>query len=54
VDLAFVSGALIGLIQVHGPWIIAVVVALESAGVPVCAENPIRVDDVTESPKLAE
>jgi hypothetical protein len=39
VDLAFVSGALIGLIQVHGPWIIAVVVALESAGVPVCTEN---------------
>jgi membrane protein DedA with SNARE-associated domain len=35
VDLAFVSGALIGLIQVHGPWIIAVVVALESAGVPI-------------------
>jgi membrane protein DedA with SNARE-associated domain len=33
-DLAFVSSALIGLIQVHGPWIIAVVVALESAGVP--------------------
>jgi hypothetical protein len=21
---------------------------------PVCTENPIRVDDVTESPKLAE
>jgi membrane protein DedA with SNARE-associated domain len=39
VDLAFVSGALIGLIQVHGPWIIAVVVALESAGVPLPGET---------------
>ena len=38
-DLAFVSGALIGLIQVHGPWIIAVVVALESAGVPLPGET---------------
>ena len=24
------------------------------ANIPVCTENPIRVDDVTESPKLAE
>src|SRR6202790_2998440 len=39
VDLAFVSGALIGLIQVHGPWIIAVVVALENAGVPLPGET---------------
>src|ERR1700724_2960932 len=39
VDLAFVSGALIGLIQVHGPWIIVVVVALESAGVPLPGET---------------
>ena len=38
-DLAFVSSALIGLIQVHGPWIIAVVVALESAGVPLPGET---------------
>jgi hypothetical protein len=22
--------------------------------IPVCTENPIRIDDVTESPKLAE
>jgi hypothetical protein len=38
-DLAFVSNALIGLIQVHGSWMIAVVVALESAGVPLPGET---------------
>jgi membrane protein DedA with SNARE-associated domain len=38
-DLVFVSSALIDLIQVHGPWIIAVVVALESAGVPLPGET---------------
>jgi hypothetical protein len=38
-DLAFVSNALIGLIQVHGSWMIAVVVALESAGVPLLGET---------------
>jgi membrane protein DedA with SNARE-associated domain len=38
-DLAFVSSALIDLIKVHGPWIIAVVVALESAGVPLPGET---------------
>jgi membrane protein DedA with SNARE-associated domain len=38
-DLAFVSSALIGLIQVHGSWMIAVVVALESAGVPLPGET---------------
>jgi membrane protein DedA with SNARE-associated domain len=38
-DLAFVSSALIGLIQIYGPWIIAVVVALESAGVPLPGET---------------
>ena len=38
-DLAFVSSALIDLIRVHGPWIIAVVVALESAGVPLPGET---------------
>jgi hypothetical protein len=27
---------------------------LKVAAVAVCTENPIRVDDVTESPKLAE
>jgi hypothetical protein len=27
---------------------------LRSALLPVCTENPIRVDDVMESPKLAE
>ncbi len=26
----------------------------EQAGAPVCTGNPVRVDDVTESPKLAE
>ena len=38
-DLAFVSSALIDLIKVHGPWIVAVVVALESAGVPLPGET---------------
>ena len=38
-DLAFVLSALIDLIKVHGPWIIAVVVALESAGVPLPGET---------------
>jgi membrane protein YqaA with SNARE-associated domain len=38
-DLASLSSALIGLIQVHGPWIISVVVALESAGVPLPGET---------------
>jgi membrane protein DedA with SNARE-associated domain len=38
-DLVFVSSALIDLIKVHGPWIIAVVVALESAGVPLPGET---------------
>src|SRR5437879_8581599 len=33
-DLASFSSSLIRLIQVHGPWITSVVVALESAGVP--------------------
>src|ERR1700757_5035701 len=38
-DLAAFSSSLIRLIQVHGPWIIAVVVALESAGVPLPGET---------------
>src|SRR6267378_3694798 len=38
-DLASFSSSLIRLIQVHGPWIISVVVALESAGVPVPGET---------------
>ena len=38
-DLAFFSSSLIRLIQVHGPWIISVVVALESAGVPLPGET---------------
>jgi len=38
-DLAFLSGSLIRLIQVHGPWVISVVVALESAGVPLPGET---------------
>ena len=38
-DLASFSNDLIGLIQVHGPWIICVVVALESAGVPLPGET---------------
>src|SRR5216683_4428300 len=38
-DLASFSSSLIHLIQVHGPWVISVVVALESAGVPVPGET---------------
>jgi len=38
-DLASFSDSLIRLIQVHGPWIISVVVALESAGVPLPGET---------------
>ena len=38
-DLASFSSSLIGLVQVHGPWIIFVVVALESAGVPLPGET---------------
>ena len=38
-DVASFSSALIRLIQVHGPWIICVVVALESAGVPLPGET---------------
>lgn len=38
-DLASLSNYLIDLVQVHGPWIIAVVVALESAGVPLPGET---------------
>ncbi len=38
-DLTPLSDYLIGLIQVHGPWIIFVVVALESAGVPLPGET---------------
>src|ERR1700739_3760116 len=38
-DLASFSNYLIGLIQAHGPWIICVVVALESAGVPLPGET---------------
>ena len=38
-DLIPLSDYLIGLIQVHGPWIIFVVVALESAGVPLPGET---------------
>src|ERR1700680_1084109 len=38
-DLTSFSGSLIGLIQVHGHWIIAVVVALESSGVPLPGET---------------
>jgi membrane protein DedA with SNARE-associated domain len=38
-DLASFSSFLIRLIQVHGPWIISVVVALESAGVPLPGET---------------
>jgi hypothetical protein len=35
------------------PWI-EVEKSAAAATTPVCTENPIRVDDVTESPKLAE
>ena len=38
-DLASFSSSLVRLIQVHGPWIISVVVALESAGVPLPGET---------------
>src|SRR4029077_1998251 len=38
-DLASFSSSLIRLMQVHGPWIISVVVALESAGVPLPGET---------------
>src|SRR6516225_10221062 len=38
-DIASFSDSLIRLIQVHGPWIISVVVALESAGVPLPGET---------------
>jgi membrane protein DedA with SNARE-associated domain len=38
-DLASLSDSLIRLIQVHGPWVISVVVALESAGVPLPGET---------------
>jgi len=38
-DLASLSNYLVGLVQVHGPWIISVVVALESAGVPLPGET---------------
>ena len=38
-DLASFSSFLIRLIQVHGPWIISVVVALESPGVPLPGET---------------
>ncbi|MFQ3452414.1 DedA family protein [Bradyrhizobium sp. UFLA01-814] len=38
-DLASFSSSLIRLIQSHGPWIISVVVALESAGVPLPGET---------------
>ena len=38
-DLASFSTSLISLVQVHGPWIIFGVVALESAGVPLPGET---------------
>lgn len=38
-DLASLPDSLIHLIQVHGPWVISVVVALESAGVPLPGET---------------
>src|SRR5258706_9982836 len=38
-DLGSFSSSLIRLSQVHGPWIISVVVALESAGVPLPGET---------------
>jgi membrane protein DedA with SNARE-associated domain len=40
-DLASLSNSLIRLIQIHGPWIISVVVALESAGVPLPGETTL-------------
>jgi membrane protein DedA with SNARE-associated domain len=38
-DLASFSSSLVRLIQLYGPWIISVVVALESAGVPLPGET---------------
>jgi len=38
-DLASLTGFLIRLIQVHGPWVISVVVASESAGAPLPGET---------------
>jgi membrane protein DedA with SNARE-associated domain len=38
-NLASFSSYLISLFQVHGPWIISVVIALESAGVPLPGET---------------
>jgi membrane protein DedA with SNARE-associated domain len=38
-DLTSLSGSLISLLQVYGPWIIFGVVALESAGVPLPGET---------------
>ena len=38
-DLASFSSSLVRLIQVHGPWVISVVVALESAGMPLPGET---------------
>src|SRR5262249_2034721 len=38
-ELASLSSFLIGLFQEHGPWIISVVIALESAGVPLPGET---------------
>jgi membrane protein DedA with SNARE-associated domain len=38
-DLVSFSSSLFHLIQVHGPWIISVVVAFESAGVPLPGET---------------
>ena len=38
-DLASFSSSLFHLIQIHGPWIISVVVALESAGMPLPGET---------------
>lgn len=38
-DFASFSSSLIRLIQVHGPWVISVVVALKSAGVPLPGET---------------
>src|ERR1700694_4541927 len=38
-DLTSLSGSLISLIQLYGPWIIFAIVALESAGVPLPGET---------------
>src|SRR6202171_2602 len=40
-DLTSLSGSLISLIQLYGPWIIFGIVALESAGVPLPAETTL-------------